>query len=890
MRKFHIFIISMVVLISIVGGFLISNSQRIGSGFLQTTDAENLKSVSESSGNLFIEGNFLVYRHGERKVKIGLKAKINGTEYNITQYFDWWKEQRGESWKFGANLTIPDTPVGGFIARNLQEIIFEVQTENVTVGQVRNRVRDGFYYKSRCYGQGFERRCEYVDFDFSDILKMFGGLSRTIERSPNNVTIRFDVSSVNFFRGQVIDLDPTITISTVGDFPSILNNVTQESATTSISHLTITNLSSFINDSNVILYMPFDVNATFINVGGPTNGRIFDYSKHNNDGTRVANVSWNQTGYIGGAYDFDGVDDMISVSSVDPGPLHANITNRTFSAWFVAHSPTGMVLYEEGGGNNGFEVSYRGGPETIIFITAEESAGTVEIASTTTIPSDSVDFFHVTAIFSDGNMSLYIDGLLESTGTQASQIGEHANDGAIGGVNDNNPSNLDSSWNGIIDEVMVLNISLSPSQVLSLYRNSSSRFFPTGQQTFQLVNISQSESEDRVNITISNRSFTGFNSSLQVRVGEVNISDYDDAFTGTIDPTIVGWWHLDNRSSNGENSTHVVDYSAGVQNNGTVSGNPLPIDAGYYFGGFKFGPGVSGGGINFGDANIVENIPGFAVSAWAKATQIPVTSDKTIVTQEGGGVDVFVLRLDALDNIEFLASNASMSVAIADANVDLTDTDWHHYVGVYNGTVLLYIDGVLQDDQPFIGGLSGTEPQNIVIGAAISLLRTWNGSIDEVVIFNRSLSTPEVNEIFVAGQFNHRFSNYLPINETNTTATFPIQTTTNYILTDFLFRAGNESSNSFISPALAENVTVTSFIGAVVAPIVTSFNCTSNDSIETFRDFGGQVVRFFAPGNITINANLTNWDRIDITACTVINMQRIYSLPISLLSWLGWWN
>ena len=87
----------------------------------------------------------------------------------------------------------------------------------------------------------------------------------------------------------------------------------------------------------------------------------------------------------------------------------------------------------------------------------------------------------------------------------------------------NNPSFV-RDFNGTIDEVMILNITLNSSQILQLYNNQSSRFFPRGEQIFKSLNVSGDGTENRVNITIN--STTYFSSMINVSIGNSSGSDY----------------------------------------------------------------------------------------------------------------------------------------------------------------------------------------------------------------------------------------------------------------------------------------------------------------------------------------------------------------------------
>ncbi|MCP4493119.1 MAG: LamG domain-containing protein [Gammaproteobacteria bacterium] len=77
-----------------------------------------------------------------------------------------------------------------------------------------------------------------------------------------------------------------------------------------------------------------------------------------------------------------------------------------------------------------------------------------------------------------------------------------------------------------------------------------------------------------------------------------------------------------------------------------------------------------------------------------------------------------------------------------------TDGEWHHICGTYDGTTItIYRDGVNVGETAYAGGLAYDTPNYIAIGAAIAAgtpTGYFNGSIDSLKIYDRSLSADEV--------------------------------------------------------------------------------------------------------------------------------------------------
>ncbi|MFC1723603.1 NosD domain-containing protein, partial [Nanoarchaeota archaeon] len=78
-------------------------------------------------------------------------------------------------------------------------------------------------------------------------------------------------------------------------------------------------------------------------------------------------------------------------------------------------------------------------------------------------------------------------------------------------------------------------------------------------------------------------------------------------------------------------------------------------------------------------------------------------------------------------------------------------TSWHHVVGTYNGTdQKIYLDGVLKDTEPDDWVLHASAASLIGSSAGVGGVPDyfWNGSIDEVMIFNRSLTFEQITALY----------------------------------------------------------------------------------------------------------------------------------------------
>ncbi len=102
--------------------------------------------------------------------------------------------------------------------------------------------------------------------------------------------------------------------------------------------------------------------------------------------------------------------------------------------------------------------------------------------------------------------------------------------------------------------------------------------------------------------------------------------------------------------------------------------------------------------------------------------------------------------------VNYVSGKASMMVYNGTAYIDasssktVNDNQWHFIVGTYNisNYTEIYVDGV-KEKSSFSGDIYGVSPKSFIIGLQDILKNDFfNGTIDEVRILNRTLSTAEI--------------------------------------------------------------------------------------------------------------------------------------------------
>lgn len=209
---------------------------------------------------------------------------------------------------------------------------------------------------------------------------------------------------------------------------------------------------------------------------------------------------------------------------------------------------------------------------------------------------------------------------------------------------------------------------------------------------------------------------------------------------------MVAWWPLN------ENPATTAKDLAGFPNTGTPIGGVASV------------AGCVGNAFQFNGTNGYVNVPhhsslqmgggNFSIDAWVKTTQgsgiAPIVDKRTQSVGQVFGFTLFLFN----GNLSFQMADGSWFNYISTMNV--ADGNCHHVaVSVTRNSstgLVLYVDGIAQTFNPLgiTGSINNTAPLTI---AKHSLQNDiwWNGVIDEVEIFNRALTSAEVNSVYTAG-------------------------------------------------------------------------------------------------------------------------------------------
>jgi len=141
------------------------------------------------------------------------------------------------------------------------------------------------------------------------------------------------------------------------------------------------------------------------------------------------------------------------------------------------------------------------------------------------------------------------------------------------------------------------------------------------------------------------------------------------------------------------------------------------------------------------------------VSAWVKIAS--TIAEKKVVAKWSDSSGAFSYLLSVGLNAGFAPPIFVINVGgskVVQSSMNLTVGKWHHIVGTYDGaTVRIYVDGVERDSLAVTGNIgSTTTPVRIGAGSGspVSGEEPFDGTIDDVRIYDRGLSPDEILSMF----------------------------------------------------------------------------------------------------------------------------------------------
>ena len=540
----------------------------------------------------------------------------------------------------------------------------------------------------------------------------------------------------------------------------------------------------------------------------PFNGNANDESGNGNNGTvNGATLTTDRFGNSNNAYFFSHLNEIVTNFNSISGTQA-----RTFSFWMKNQHSTKTIS----------PIWYGGSPTTpligssfnIIFNRNEQSDPCGCWPTTfqgiglsadwiytlkSTVVGDNNWHHWVVVLTNNGDsfnqITYYKDGVLINTAI----IFNYNNNGSTI-VNTNNQNKLKfgkSQGNGInpdkapteyLDDIGVWNRALTQSEITSLF---STTYTTTPPPTIAI---------STTNATIC----AGTSTLLTASSNAGSTPCTSSQLPSSLQTGLIGYWPFCGNAND----------ASGNGNNGTVNGATLTTD--------RFGNASSAysfdGVDDFISTNLVPVIGSNnrSVSFFLKAESIPTSTDYACISWGGNTPSCSQAGLDFECNIfNFGGINARIDgTCTAKYSTNSFDLNWHMITYVVNNnlgnsfsSIQIYIDGVLANTASYNGSttVNTTNLATLIFGNSNKLNRYLHGKLDDIVIWNRALTTAEIQQLYILGQATYSWSNGV----ITTSITVSPTTTTTYTCT-VTSNGVSSSASSTISVIPTSSITTTS--------------------------------------------------------------------------------
>lgn len=470
-------------------------------------------------------------------------------------------------------------------------------------------------------------------------------------------------------------------------------------------------------------YYASDFDGSFLDSVGSVNGVI-------------TNATYTSSGKINGAYQYNN-DSYVTLGTGSdlPGTGDYSITG-----WFYLDTldDWNQIITKSKQAYDSFQYEVRVKPDNKLqYIIGYTDNSFEDVETTESLTSGQWYFFVATV--NGSSMKLYVNGTLKDSDTLTKTRATTTQAPVIGSRD--SADTPDTFFDGRIDEVSYYNRTLSPAEVMELY-NSGSGYRPVEyDKTLTVRDYFTNDTLPDANVTINDKVYyLDENASMTV-----NNASKDQ--------------------SGNHNSMQLM--------NGTLSDNVYTSQ------------GQNGWLKNSVDESVFD-LQTFTISYWAKPNS---TGNRMDVFSKGENSYVGSIKSNLAPN--FWVHDGSYRELVA--NESLNNTEWAHITYVYNKTASryeVYINGVLSNSidpsgyntltnngLPFVIGVTTEAKANLPTG------NHYNGSLDDFIIYNRSLSTEEISKLPNGPVSKEGLVLYLPFDTYNTTQNVTAQHPTYYTRT-----------------------------------------------------------------------------------------------------------
>jgi hypothetical protein len=444
------------------------------------------------------------------------------------------------------------------------------------------------------------------------------------------------------------------------------------------------------------------LNMTFTDDDGAV---AVDYSGEGNNGT-VTGATWTGFGVTdGGAMSFDG-DDKITPSQIDAIDVNGSFT---VSMWFNADviDSNDFLIAQAKASNNRFAIAIDN-----TRVRSGTYDGTTQKGKKASDTISANRWYHMVYSYNQGTADLYLNSInqtsidyADTSSTLGFEIGVRNGDAGF--------------FNGQIDQIAIWSRALNSTEISNIYESEKL----THQGTLSLAGDAYNNTNTNWTMTVANP-ITG--------TSYYNTSWFD---TPQKDAVLVMPFN-----------TPAAEDISGNGNNGTVTGATWCGDCGHDgSGAYEFDG--DGDYINIDNSDFGNWGDTWSVGIWAEFDNYGYN---TLFADRSGSAGVGFAYND--DKFQLNAYGLTDTYMESSDSLNLILDTWYHIVAGYNGThMYVFVNGQINFTDDSSGTVTDTA-NDLKIGYMPGFTtRNMTGTIDDVRIYNYSLSAAQVQALYEQG-------------------------------------------------------------------------------------------------------------------------------------------
>lgn len=219
---------------------------------------------------------------------------------------------------------------------------------------------------------------------------------------------------------------------------------------------------------------------------------------------------------------------------------------------------------------------------------------------------------------------------------------------------------------------------------------------------------------------------------------------------------LVGYWTFDGKYLTNATATDI----SGQGNDGVLVNSPRPV-IGKVGQGLNFFPNNTDTNayVSIGNPSVLNFGSGdFSIAFWmkgkgymAQGSSVNIVLGK-IDLDNGSSAQGYGFGYSSSNQMIFIIANGTTQYSAIQSVATVSDNRWHQYVGARSGGIsYLYVDGLLVATSTVSGSV--TRSNDLNIGAdSNTTYRNPNAYIDDLRIYNRTLSSTEIRKLFGTNQ------------------------------------------------------------------------------------------------------------------------------------------